>query len=107
MYMRYSQYTICICEERCLYVLLMIVKLNTAIILNIVFYTSFFKHDKNYYHHVTTTTSAKCNRTLHQPDSSAVELNIKDTDNLSLSTPKHSYRTRQSKQNSKPIKKPL
>ena len=30
-----------------------------------------------------TTTSAKCNRTLHQPDSSAVGLNLKDTDNLS------------------------
>ena len=44
-----------------------------------------------------TTTSAKCNRTLHQPDSSAVELNLKDTGNLSPSTPKHSYRTRQSK----------
>ena len=47
-----------------------------------------------------TTTSAKCNRTLHQPDSSAVELNLKDTDNLSPSTPKDSYRTRQSKKNS-------
>ena len=47
-----------------------------------------------------TTTSAKCNRTLHQPDSSAVELNLKDTDNLSPLTPKHSYRTRQSKKNS-------
>ena len=47
-----------------------------------------------------TTTSAKCNRTLHQPDSSAVGLNLKDTDNLSPSTPKDSYRTRQSKKNS-------
>ena len=47
-----------------------------------------------------TTTSAKCNRTLHQPDSSAVGLNLKDTDNLSPSTPKDSYRTRQSKNNS-------
>ena len=44
-----------------------------------------------------TTTSAKCNRTLHQPDSSVVGLNLKDTDNLSPSTPKDSYRTRQSK----------
>ena len=44
-----------------------------------------------------TTTSDKCNRTLHQPDSSAVGLNLKDTDNLSPSTPKNSYRTRQSK----------
>ena len=47
-----------------------------------------------------TTTSAKCNRTLHQPDSSAVGLNLKDTDNLPPSTPKESYRTRQSKNNS-------
>ena len=47
-----------------------------------------------------TTTSAKCNRILHQPGSSAVGLNLKDTDNLSPSTPKDSYRTRQSKQNS-------
>ena len=47
-----------------------------------------------------TTTFAKCNRTLHQPDSSAVGLNLKDTDNLSPSTPKYSYRTRQSKKNS-------
>ena len=47
-----------------------------------------------------TTTSAKCNRTLHQPDSSAVGLNLKDTDNLPPSTPKDSYRTRQSNQNS-------
>ena len=47
-----------------------------------------------------TTTSAKCNRTLHQPDSSAVGLNLRDTDNLSPSTPKESYRTRQSKNNS-------
>ena len=38
-----------------------------------------------------TTTSAKCNRTLHQPDSSAVGLNLKDTDNLSPSTPKDSW----------------
>ena len=37
-----------------------------------------------------TTTSAKCNRTLYQPDSSAVGLNLKDTDNLSPSTPKDS-----------------
>ena len=44
-----------------------------------------------------TTTSAKCNRTLHQPDSSAVGLNLKDTDNLPPSTLKDSYRTRQSK----------
>ena len=47
-----------------------------------------------------TTTSAKCNRILHQPGSSAVGLNLKDTDNLSPSTPKDSYRTRQSKKNS-------
>ena len=47
-----------------------------------------------------TTTSAECNWTLHQPDSSAVGLNLKDTDNLSPSTPKDSYRTRQSKTNS-------
>ena len=38
-----------------------------------------------------TTTSAKCNRILHQPGSSAVGLNLKDTDNLSPSTPKDSY----------------
>ena len=48
-----------------------------------------------------TTTSAKCNRILHQPDSSAVGLNLKDTDNLSPSTPKDSYRTRQSKNSSR------
>ena len=47
-----------------------------------------------------TNTSAKCNRILHQPDSSAVGFNLKDTDNLSPSTPKDSYRTRQSKTNS-------
>ena len=47
-----------------------------------------------------TTTFAKCNRTLHQPDSSAVGLNLKDTDNLPPSTLKDSYRTRQSKKNS-------
>jgi hypothetical protein len=47
-----------------------------------------------------TTTSAKCNRILHQPDSAAVGLNLKDTDNLSPSTSKDSYRTRQSKKNS-------
>jgi hypothetical protein len=47
-----------------------------------------------------TTTSAKCNRIIHQPGSSAVGLNLKDTDNLSPSTPKDSYRTRQSKKNS-------
>jgi hypothetical protein len=47
-----------------------------------------------------TTTSAKCNRILHQPGSSAVGLNLKDTDNLSPSTPNDSYRTRQSKKNS-------
>ena len=47
-----------------------------------------------------TATSAKCNRILHQPGSPAVGLNLKVTDNLSPSTPKDSYRTRQSKQNS-------
>ena len=47
-----------------------------------------------------TTTSAKCNRILYQPGSPAVGLNLKDTDNLSSSTPKESYRTRQSKNNS-------
>ena len=47
-----------------------------------------------------TTTSAKCNRIIHQPGSSAVGLNLRDTDNLSPSTPKESYRTRQSKNNS-------
>ena len=47
-----------------------------------------------------TTNSAECNRILHQPGSSAVGLNLKDTNNLSPSTPKDSYRTRQSKQNS-------
>ena len=47
-----------------------------------------------------TTTSAKCNRILHQPDSSAGGLNLKDTDNLSPSTPTDSYRTRKSKKNS-------
>ena len=47
-----------------------------------------------------TTTSAKCNRIIHQPGSSAVGLNLKDTDNLSPSTTKDSYRTRQSKKNS-------
>jgi hypothetical protein len=41
-----------------------------------------------------------CHKNFHQPDSSAVGLNLKDTDNLSPSTPKHSYRTRQSKKNS-------
>ena len=39
-------------------------------------------------------------RTLHQPDTSAVGLNLKDTDNLSPSTPKDSDRTRQPKKNS-------
>ena len=48
----------------------------------------------------TTTSANKCNRTLHQPDSSVVGLNLKDTDNLSPSTPKDSYRTRQSKKHS-------
>ena len=47
-----------------------------------------------------TTTSAKCNRILHQSGSSAVGLNLKDSDNLSPSTPKDSYRTRQSKKHS-------
>ena len=47
-----------------------------------------------------TATSAKCNRILHQPGSPAVGLNLKDTDNLPPSTPKDSYRTRQSKTNS-------
>ena len=41
-----------------------------------------------------TTTSAKCNRILHQPGFPAVGLNLRDTDNLSPSTPKDSYRTR-------------
>jgi hypothetical protein len=45
----------------------------------------------------TFTASAKCNRILHQPGSSAVGLNLKDTDNLSPSMPKDSYRTRQTK----------
>ena len=47
-----------------------------------------------------TTTSAKCNRIRHQQGSSAVGLNLKDTDNLSPSTRKDSYRTGQSKRNS-------
>jgi hypothetical protein len=47
-----------------------------------------------------TTTSAKCNRIIHQPGSSAVGLNIRDTDILSPSTPKDSYRTRQSNKDS-------
>ena len=47
-----------------------------------------------------TTTSAKCNRILHQPGFPVVGLNLRDTDNLSPSTPKESYRTRQSKNNS-------
>ena len=47
-----------------------------------------------------TTTSAKCNRRLHQPGFPAVGLNLKDTNNLSPSTPKDSYRTRQSKKTS-------
>ena len=47
-----------------------------------------------------TTTSAKCNRLLHQPGSSAVGLNLRDTYNLSPSTSAESYRTRQSKNNS-------
>jgi hypothetical protein len=34
-----------------------------------------------------TTTSAKCNRTLHQPDSSAVGLNLKKT--LIIYPPQH------------------
>ena len=41
-----------------------------------------------------------CTSIYHQPGSSAVGLNLKDTDNLSPSTPKDSYRTRQSKKNS-------
>ena len=41
-----------------------------------------------------------CTSIYHQPGSSAVGLNLKDTDNLSPSTPKHSYRARQSKKNS-------
>jgi hypothetical protein len=32
-----------------------------------------------------------CNRILHQPGSPAVGLSLKDTDNLSPSTPKDSY----------------
>ena len=44
-----------------------------------------------------TTTSAKCNRRLHQPGFPAVGLNLRDTDYLSPSTPKESYRTRQPK----------
>ena len=35
-----------------------------------------------------TTTSAKCNQILHQPGFPAVGLNLKDSDNLSPSTPK-------------------
>ena len=45
-------------------------------------------------------TSAKCNRILHQPGFPTVGLDLRDTDNLSPSTPKESYRTRQSKNNS-------
>ena len=47
-----------------------------------------------------TATSAKCNRILHQPGFPAAGLDLRDTDNLSPSTPKESYRTRQSKNNS-------
>ena len=47
-----------------------------------------------------TTTSAKCNRILHQPGFPAVGLTLRDADNLSPSTPKDSYRTRQSKKQS-------
>ena len=47
-----------------------------------------------------TATSAKCNRILHQPGFPAAGLDLRDTDNLSPSTPKDSYRTRQSKTNS-------
>ena len=47
-----------------------------------------------------TATSAKCNRVLHQPGFPAFGPNLRDTDNLSPSTPKEPYRTRQSKNNS-------
>ncbi len=47
-----------------------------------------------------TATSAKCNRILHQPGFPAAGLDLRDTDNLSPSTPKESYRTRQPKNNS-------
>jgi hypothetical protein len=54
----------------------------------------------NIRHFYYRATSAKCNRILHQPGFPAVGLDLRDTDNLSPSTPKESYRTRQSKNNS-------
>ena len=47
-----------------------------------------------------TATSAKCNQVLHRPGFPAFGPNLRDTDNLSPPTPKESYRTRQSKNNS-------
>ena len=47
-----------------------------------------------------TTTSAKCNRILHQPGFPAVGLNLRDTDNLSPSTPKSRTEPGNQKKNS-------
>ena len=47
-----------------------------------------------------TATSAKCNQVLHRPGFPAFGPNLRDADNLSPPTPKESYRTRQSKNNS-------
>ena len=48
-----------------------------------------------------TATSAKCNRVLHRPGFPAFEPNLRDTDNLPPPpTPKESYRSRQTKNNS-------
>ena len=48
----------------------------------------------------STATSAKCNRVFHRPGFPEFGPNFRDADNLSPPTPKESYRTRQSKNNS-------
>ena len=48
----------------------------------------------------STDKFAECNQVLHRPGFPAFGPNLRDADNLSPPTPKESYRTRQSKNNS-------
>ena len=48
----------------------------------------------------STATSTKCNRVLHRPGFPEFGPNLRDTDNLPPPTPKESYSSRQSKNNS-------
>ena len=58
-----------------------------------------WRHHSYYIYKLQPTSN--CNLILHLPGSPAVGLNLKDTDNLSPSTPKDSYRARQSKNSSR------